>query len=92
MHVCTYTHLYIHIYFTAYGPPKHHFSFKKNFNLKKQHSFRERWRSILLIRLHNSGVKPVIHTDTRKCIDNTKNKHIHSSSVRGLNHHYSKHG
>ena len=23
MHVCTYTHLYIHIYFTACGPPKH---------------------------------------------------------------------
>ena len=23
---------------------------------------------------------------TRKCIDNTKNKLIHSSSVRGLNH------
>ena len=23
MHVCTYTHLYVHIYFTACGPPKH---------------------------------------------------------------------
>ena len=23
MHVCTYTHLYIHIYFTACGPPKY---------------------------------------------------------------------
>ena len=23
MHVCTYTHPYIHIYFTACGPPKH---------------------------------------------------------------------
>ena len=23
MHVCTYTHVYIHIYFTACGPPKH---------------------------------------------------------------------
>ena len=23
MHVCTYTHPYIHIYFTARGPPKH---------------------------------------------------------------------
>ena len=29
---------------------------------------------------------------TRKCIDNTKKKHIHSSSVRGLNHHCSKYG
>ena len=28
MHVCTYTHLYIHIYFTACGPPKH-LSFEK---------------------------------------------------------------
>ena len=32
------------------------------------------------------------HIPTRKCIDNTKNKHIHSSSVRGLNHYCSKHG
>ena len=33
-----------------------------------------------------------ISKKTIKCIDNTKNKHIHTSSVRGLNHHCSKHG
>ena len=35
-----------------------------------------------------------LQVQTRKCIDNTKNKHIHSSSVRGLglNHRCSKHG
>ena len=30
MHVCTYTHPYIHTYFTAYGPPKHQRSVRTN--------------------------------------------------------------
>ena len=43
---------------------------------------------------YGTEYRPTIypHNFTRKCIDNTKNKHIHSSSVRGLNHHCSNHG
>ena len=34
MHVCTYTHLYIHTYITACGPPKLTFVFKPKCNNK----------------------------------------------------------
>ena len=44
MHVCTYTHLYIHIYFTACGPPKHQRVMSGRRNQVFQNNEMDRWK------------------------------------------------